>query len=435
VGNFAQVSSASGFIGTSSSSISTANVTHSTWTNSGNLYVGDLGNGNLIANNSGHITSSTGYIGYATDSIGKASIVGIVPLSAPSSWGNTGDLYVGYSGNGTLGVVQGAQVSNLSGHIGYAVGSTGAALVTGFDQSASTWTNGGALYIGESGNGTLNISDGGVVRNTDSYIGYAAGANGAVTVTGNSSAWITSGSLYVGANGSGSLTVSNVGDLSATGVTASNFIVGALGEIHGAGFLRGAVQNGGLVAPGNPMLALNIFGSYSQSAAGTLAIELAGTTPSTQYDQLRILGGAVTWGGTLQVSLSNGFVPAVGNSFDILDWTGSSTGAFATINLPVLPGGRAWNTSLLYTTGQISVSLAGDFNMDGKVDAADYVVWRKGLGTTYTQNDYNVWRFHFGQTAGSGSGVTASAAVPESTTLVLLMLAAAGWCLRRGRTA
>jgi hypothetical protein len=46
----------------------------------------------------------------------------------------------------------------------------------------------------------------------------------------------------------------------------------------------------------------------------------------------------------------------------------------------------------------------GDFNSDGTVDAADYVVWRKGLGTTYDQNHYGVWRSHFGASLGSGSG-------------------------------
>ena len=40
----------------------------------------------------------------------------------------------------------------------------------------------------------------------------------------------------------------------------------------------------------------------------------------------------------------------------------------------------------------------GDYNRDGTVDAADYVVWRSGLGTTYTQADYDVWRANFGQT-------------------------------------
>jgi hypothetical protein len=78
---------------------------------------------------------------------------------------------------------------------------------------------------------------------------------------------------------------------------------------------------------------------------------------------------------------------------------------------------------------------AGDFNGNGVVDAADYVVWRKGLGTLFTQSDYSVWRAHFGQTVGSGAGASAIAAVPEPATLMLLMFTAAGWCFRRRRAA
>lgn len=60
--------------------------------------------------------------------------------------------------------------------------------------------------------------------------------------------------------------------------------------------------------------------------------------------------------------------------------------------------------------------IAGDFNADGKVDAADYVVWRK---TDRTQSGYNIWRSHFGQNAGVGSVVGAS--VPEPATLAVLL--------------
>jgi hypothetical protein len=81
-------------------------------------------------------------------------------------------------------------------------------------------------------------------------------------------------------------------------------------------------------------------------------------------------------------------------------------------------------------------SSPGDFNDDDTVDAADYVVWRKTDGT---QIGYDTWRANFGAMAGSGAhaGGSASAAgsVPEPATLVILMLAAAGWCLRRGRAA
>jgi PEP-CTERM motif len=73
--------------------------------------------------------------------------------------------------------------------------------------------------------------------------------------------------------------------------------------------------------------------------------------------------------------------------------------------------------------------ISGDFNQNGTVDAADYIVWRDGLGTTYTQDDYKLWRAHFGQSAGSAS--IASAAIPEPSTLALLMLAIVGQSLCR----
>ena len=47
---------------------------------------------------------------------------------------------------------------------------------------------------------------------------------------------------------------------------------------------------------------------------------------------------------------------------------------------------------------------SGDFNHDNIVNAADYTVWRNGLGTTYTLADYGVWKTHFGQGLGSGTG-------------------------------
>jgi phospholipase/lecithinase/hemolysin len=59
---------------------------------------------------------------------------------------------------------------------------------------------------------------------------------------------------------------------------------------------------------------------------------------------------------------------------------------------------------------------AGDYSRNVASDAADYVLLRKGLGTTYEPIDYNIWRAHFGQTTpGAGSGFDSMAAmdVPE----------------------
>jgi hypothetical protein len=81
--------------------------------------------------------------------------------------------------------------------------------------------------------------------------------------------------------------------------------------------------------------------------------------------------------------------------------------------------------------------LTGDFNGNGAVDAADYVLWRNGgpLQNDPTDGvqpaDYSVWRANFGRTAGSASAVVAS--VPEPTVLVLMWLAAVVMPLRKNR--
>jgi hypothetical protein len=79
---------------------------------------------------------------------------------------------------------------------------------------------------------------------------------------------------------------------------------------------------------------------------------------------------------------------------------------------------------------EVAATLPGDSNDDGNVDAADYVVWRKTDGT---QQGYDTWRAHFGQTTGSGSSASISFAVPEPVSTMLLTLATAGWYVRRGR--
>jgi hypothetical protein len=59
-------------------------------------------------------------------------------------------------------------------------------------------------------------------------------------------------------------------------------------------------------------------------------------------------------------------------------------------------------------------------------------VWRNGLGTTYTQDDYDTWRIHFGQTVGSGSAARSfDSAVPEPTTLTTLLPILAGFFRKR----
>ena len=96
-------------------------------------------------------------------------------------------------------------------------------------------------------------------------------------------------------------------------------------------------------------------------------------------------------------------------------------------------------------TGIISViALAGDFNVDGVVDSADYVLWRANIGqpagtlpndttgAVVGDDQYNLWRANFGNQLASGSGSkVSSAAVPEPSSLGLLAFGLAIFAARR----
>jgi formylglycine-generating enzyme len=78
----------------------------------------------------------------------------------------------------------------------------------------------------------------------------------------------------------------------------------------------------------------------------------------------------------------------------------------------------------------IPEELAGDFNEDGNVDAADYVIWRKNDGS---QAEYDEWRSNFGMTS-PGGGSLAHAVVPEPLSLLLLLTGSMLHYGRRCRT-
>lgn len=92
-----------------------------------------------------------------------------------------------------------------------------------------------------------------------------------------------------------------------------------------------------------------------------------------------------------------------------------------------------------------ALPLTGDYNSNDVVDAADYVIWRKTLGSTTDLRangdnsassantidgaDYAAWRGNFGSTA-AGAGV-GTAAVPEPISLGLLAAGSLGVLLMR----
>jgi hypothetical protein len=90
--------------------------------------------------------------------------------------------------------------------------------------------------------------------------------------------------------------------------------------------------------------------------------------------------------------------------------------------------------------------LPGDYNGDGQVDAADYIVWRKTFGQNVPQwsgadgsgdgvvneDDYQAWSANFGPSS-AGSGALATAPVPEPSTIAMVFVALAAFYFPRSR--
>ena len=101
----------------------------------------------------------------------------------------------------------------------------------------------------------------------------------------------------------------------------------------------------------------------------------------------------------------------------------------------VATGARATDYYIrsIEVTGAAPPGVPGDYNNNGKVDAADYVLWRNGgplqnevdMPGTINAADYTAWRARFGNTSGAGSGLLGSS-VPEPSTFVLFVAGATG---------
>ena len=211
------------------------------------------------------------------------------------------DMYVGNMNQGQLTIDSGAtfDVGN-DGVIGRLNNSFGIVTVDGIGTS---WTNSGDLYVGHDGDGALNISGGGIVSNDVTYIGYAPGSTGSVTVGGGGSR-LNSTAVYVGGDtvGSGGNGILTLGGGTVQLNPATGMTVWQTGQVLGHGTIAGKLINSGRVAPGPGPATLFIDGDFTQTKDGVLEIEIGGLAPGTQHDQLIVTGNA-NIGGRLEVPL------------------------------------------------------------------------------------------------------------------------------------
>ena len=176
-----------------------------------NAYNGALGQGyqsagSLTIQDGIAVRSKAGYLGYKSGSSGVATVSGTSSAGIGSYWFIEDVLFVGYSGDGTLSITCGGSVSAVS-VIGYASTSSGTVTVSG---PASKYM--GDIVVGGSGSGSLSITNGGsVIADFSCFLGDSSGSSGTATVDGIGSTWTNNEHLYVGNSGSGTLNITNGG--------------------------------------------------------------------------------------------------------------------------------------------------------------------------------------------------------------------------------
>jgi len=285
------VSDAIGVIGRSAGSTGIVNVegAGSTWQNVTQLHVGGyLGQGTLNVKDGALVVSGWSTIGHSEDASGEVNIIGSGSLwQATGYYGISPALSVGYHSRGRLNILGGGRVESVNAAVGSDRGSfQGGAVTSGVgvvnvEGEGSIWHNDLDLIVGRSPgtDGTLNISSGGRVENSNGFLGLVADSAGRAVVSGAGSTWNSSNGLYVGgsayvAGGTGELVVADGGIVSAgAGITiyAGGVVRLDGGEISGPTvYLRGgSIVGSGVV---NAVVRMSALWTADVPADGTLTV-------------------------------------------------------------------------------------------------------------------------------------------------------------------
>ncbi len=252
--------------------------------------------------------------------------------------------------NGSMTIIGTGMLESAAGGLAISVGmgGTGQLIVNG----ATINDVGSGSIVTEGSGGTITVENGGTLKQ-DASGGMNLGGNlvlndatfmsGPVTI---SSANITNGSTFTVVGGV-ALTINGPVTLDDSTFNPSQGMTIGTGSLTISG--GSTVQANAAANLDGPLTVL--FGDIDAlgltTYASTVTIQLS---PSISNG---LAGPKAVFGGTLDITLPNGFNPSLGEVFHLFNY-GSTSGTFSAVNLPPLLVG-SWNTSSLYTSGTISV--------------------------------------------------------------------------------
>nr|WP_313015815.1 autotransporter outer membrane beta-barrel domain-containing protein [Brucella intermedia] len=310
--NGGQLQNTSTYLGVNAGSSGTATVLGlgSSWVVSGATFVaGDRGTGILNIFEKGSVTAQNLTIGNLATSSGAVTVSGQNARLIVSR-----AISIGIYSEGSLSILDGAEVNSGWAHIGDNPTGRATVLVSG---AGSSWNINS--YFGAGGDGAANIvvSNGGKIQNNgEAELGITKTAVASVTITGKDSAWQVGDYLLVGGNGSATLSVKDGGAL-----TSAQAYVGYDMNFQRPGSdkpLHGSVTVDGVNSTWNVATFLNVGdsthgslaitnGGLVQSAEGAIGINRFGTTSTTGQVAISGLGSAWNIGaGGLYVGVLSG---------------------------------------------------------------------------------------------------------------------------------
>ncbi|NIA70460.1 cadherin-like domain-containing protein [Pelagibius litoralis] len=280
------------------------------------IEVGKEGQGRLETRDGARVVAERVDIGFGISGAGTAVVDN-------ATWEIGGNFQVGREGSGTLTIENGGSVTAGGDFnaIASAGGSTGSVTV----DATSSLTLSGFLSVGsgsfdpfgEFGQdlvaaGSLAINGGTVIAEEANVGGHERG-QGTVAVDGAGALFDAGAGLVIGETGQGTVTLLNGGEVQAEFIS-----VGVNGSLGGNGLVDGGLSlNGGTIDPGLSPGQLSIDGDFNLNE-GLLRIEIAGQTPVSGHDVVSATGNVNFNGGLVQFDLDPGFVAESGDSFTFL---------------------------------------------------------------------------------------------------------------------
>jgi T5SS/PEP-CTERM-associated repeat protein len=337
--------------GVNSVSVATVTGAGSQW-NLSALAIGLSGHGTVNVLAGGALTQTACGavdVGSNNNSVGVINVGG-----AGSHWANGGCVFhLGDSGSGALNVTAGGVVDGVAGiEVANTQGAGSGSLTISGANSKVTST--GAVDIGEFNVGTLAISGGGVLTDTQGNLGDLNGSSGSATVDGVGSLWTNTSSLGVGRNGAGALSITNGAVVTANSGFTSGSTTGAV-TVSGAGSKLTVATSLSLGDRGTSTVSINNGGVVSD-ASGVAGVN------TNAIANITIDGAGSAWNNSTTLDLGNGFNSAVNlvvqNSGQLSDNSAVLEAGNVTVNGP----SSVWTNT---TTLRVGGSGAGILTING----------------------------------------------------------------------